>query len=162
MVIKEHPLADFVNLPSGFVNGSMSDVDFSNWVSSSPESVKKAVICDIAWWRARKRPFHHQFLILTIAYRPHDGVPTELLMVIDGVDCGPRTLMQNQEWIEHGGQVDIEMFGDEHTVTVLLSGDNGVGSNGVGPGTHTVFMDRISVVPVDALPAAPALCPILP
>lgn len=74
----DHPSADFVDLPNGFVHGSMSDTDLCQWVFSSARPIQEAVVCNITWWRANKAPFHHQFILLTVIYRRDATAPVEL------------------------------------------------------------------------------------
>lgn len=56
----------------------MSDTDFCQWILASAGPVREAVVCNITWWRAKRAPFHHQFIILTVVYRRNPTAPIEL------------------------------------------------------------------------------------
>lgn len=44
----------------------MADEDFCLWVLNAPTLVRNSVVCGVTWWRAKKSPLHHQFVVLTI------------------------------------------------------------------------------------------------
>ncbi|KAF8307472.1 hypothetical protein DL93DRAFT_2171711 [Clavulina sp. PMI_390] len=62
--------------PDGFALGMMSNVDFCSWVMASPANIRNAVVRDVTWWRSNARPFHHQFVILTVDCLSPDGSET--------------------------------------------------------------------------------------
>ncbi|KAF8319356.1 hypothetical protein DL93DRAFT_177265 [Clavulina sp. PMI_390] len=55
--------------------GTMSDHDFCSWVLASPSRIRNATVRDVTWWRSHSRPFHHQFIVITVEYRNGFGAP---------------------------------------------------------------------------------------
>lgn len=67
----EHVIAEDNSIQSdGFRLGAMSDDDFCQWVPRAPNRVQNAVVRHVTWWRSKKAPFHHQFVVLTFLCAP--------------------------------------------------------------------------------------------
>jgi hypothetical protein len=65
----DHVFPDHEPTSDGFFLGSRSDKDFCRWMGSenTPLHVKNAIVVRVMWWRARKSPLHHQFIVLTVS-----------------------------------------------------------------------------------------------
>jgi hypothetical protein len=85
-----------------------------------------------------------------------DGITTTLQMLIDGYPCGSATDLENDVWSAVGGNSDIILIGQTHTVSVTIASE---GVEGNDP--QTFFLDSIFVRPVNAESPAPPLCPLL-
>ncbi|KAF8309018.1 hypothetical protein DL93DRAFT_1795971 [Clavulina sp. PMI_390] len=66
----------------------MSDESFCEWVLSSSPSVRNAVVADVTWWSAKRWPFHHQFVVLSIHYTPDNATPSTYNVVLERIGKG--------------------------------------------------------------------------
>jgi hypothetical protein len=47
-------------------------------VKSAPSQVQDAIVLRVMWWRAKKVPLHHQFIVLTVSHSKAFGEPPAL------------------------------------------------------------------------------------
>ena len=71
--VPEHVDSDFHISPSGFPLGTFSDRDFCEFIRTAPSHIQNSVVCDMVWWESKRKPLHHQFLVLTVAHRQASG-----------------------------------------------------------------------------------------
>src|ERR1700733_3675563 len=146
----DHVSPDIVPTSDGFFLGSLSDKDFCRCVKRAPSHVQNAVVRRVMWWRARKSPLHHQFIVLTVSYSSKtlgDGNPLvlyDLRVERVGKGFGSRGLAEHKitstlmQPLEHYTRTSELMFG-------LLAEDEDASALGaVKPGsihTKSAFLD---------------------
>ncbi|KAF8316566.1 hypothetical protein DL93DRAFT_2096116 [Clavulina sp. PMI_390] len=79
---------EVIHLPNGFMVGTMSDESFCRWVLSGSPWIRNAIIQDVTWWSAKRWPFHHQFVVLSINYTPPNTSPSTYNIVLERIGKG--------------------------------------------------------------------------
>lgn len=53
----------------------MSHTDFCHFILNSPQSthIRNLTACCLSWWQSKIGKLRHQYLVLTVAHRPHPG-----------------------------------------------------------------------------------------
>ncbi|KAF8316577.1 hypothetical protein DL93DRAFT_2154637 [Clavulina sp. PMI_390] len=78
----------------------MSDKSFCRWVLSNSASVRDSVVADVTWWSAKRRPFYHQFVVLSVNYAPPNAAPSTYNIVLERIGKGPSIFQNAQHRVE--------------------------------------------------------------
>jgi len=140
---------DIVPTSDGFFLGSLSDKYFCRCVKRAPSHVQNAFVRRVMWWRARKSPLRHQFIVLTVscssktADNGNPPVLYDLRVERVGKGFGPQGLAEHKitstlvQPLEHYTKTNELMFG-------LLAEEDASVLGAVKPGsihTKSAFLD---------------------